>query len=96
MASRREMWNPSRVRLVSIPMKQGAAMPEVDSTAIARIAYRTQSQTLSVWFRDSGECYRYFGVPPSIYRAFASAGSKGRFFNLNIKDRYDYCRKAAA
>ena len=70
-------------------------MPEVDSTAITRIAYEPESATLSVWFRESGERYRYFAVPRSVYEAFESAASKGRFFNLHIKDRYDYCRKAA-
>jgi len=70
-------------------------MPEIESTAISRIAYRPKSATLLVWFRDSGECYRYFDVPAVIYRAFVAAASKGRFFNLHIKDRYDYCRKVA-
>jgi len=87
--------NPRRVRLVFCLLERGVAMPEVESTAISRIAYRQGTSTLCVWFRESGECYRYFGVPPAIYRAFAAAASKGRFFNLHIKDRYDYCRKAA-
>jgi hypothetical protein len=70
-------------------------MPEVDSTAISRIGYEPRRGTLSVWFRETGACYRYFGVPPAVHRAFAAAGSKGRYFNLHIRDRYDFCRKAA-
>jgi hypothetical protein len=67
----------------------------VESTAVSRIAYDPATAMLSVWFRDSGACYRYFGVPPATYQAFAAAASKGRFFNIHIRDRYDHCRKAA-
>jgi hypothetical protein len=76
-------------------MERDPAIPEVESTAISRIAYEPRRGTLSVWFRDTGACYRYFAVPPAVYQAFAAAGSKGRFFNLHIRDRYDFCRKAA-
>jgi hypothetical protein len=77
-------------------MEPEPAISDVDSTAINRIAYDPESATLSVWFRDSGACYRYFAVPLATYHAFAAAASKGRFFNIHIRDRYDYCRKAAA
>jgi hypothetical protein len=60
------------------------------STAISRIAYEAESQTLSVWFRESGELYRYYEVPPRVYVAFVKASSKGRFFNHYIKDRYSF------
>jgi hypothetical protein len=62
------------------------------STAISRIAYETDSQTLSVWFRESGELYRYYDVPARVHAAFRKAGSKGRFFNHYIKDRYPFQR----
>jgi hypothetical protein len=62
------------------------------STAISRIAYEAETQTLNVWFRESGELYRYYEVPPRIFEAFRKAGSKGRFFNLHIKDRYCFQR----
>jgi hypothetical protein len=76
-------------------MDQVRATSEVDSTAISRIAYEPRRGTLSVWFRETGACYRYFGVPTAVYRAFTMAASKGRFFNLHIRDRYDFSRKAA-
>jgi hypothetical protein len=60
------------------------------STAIRRIAYEAESRTLSVWFRPSGRLYRYYDVPPDVHAAFRAAGSKGRFFNLNIRDRYPF------
>ena len=62
------------------------------STAISRIVYEPEAQVLNVWFRDSGELYRYCDVPPRVHDAFRKAGSKGRFFNIYIKDRYAFQR----
>ena len=62
------------------------------SAAISRIAYEAETGTLSVWFRPSGELYRYYDVPVRVHEAFAKAGSKGRFFNLHIRDRYPFQR----
>lgn len=62
------------------------------STAISRILYEVKTCTLDVWFRESGELYRYYDVPPRIYDAFRKAGSKGRYFNHYIKDRYPFQR----
>ena len=60
------------------------------STAIRRFAYDAETQTLSVWFRQSGELYRYYDVPHRVYEAFRNAGSKGRFLNHYIKDHYPF------
>jgi hypothetical protein len=60
------------------------------STAISRILYEAKASTLSVWFSESGELYRYYDVPWPVYDAFRKAGSKGRFFNHYIKDRYPF------
>ena len=62
------------------------------STAISRIVYEPETQTLNVWFRESGELYRYYDVPPRVHDAFRKAGSKGHFFNAHIKDRYPFQR----
>jgi len=63
-----------------------------DFSAISRIAYEAENQTLSVWFRESGELYRYYDVPPRVHDAFRKAASKGRFFNAYIKERYAFQR----
>jgi hypothetical protein len=60
----------------------------VPSTAISRIAYDGETRTLSVWFRQSGELYRYKEVPRRVYEDFIRSTAKGRFFNRNIKDHY--------
>jgi KTSC domain len=60
------------------------------SAAISGIAYEAETRTLSVWFRESGELYRYFDVPQRIHEAFIKAGPNGRFFNHYIKDNYPF------
>lgn len=60
------------------------------STAISRIEYAPETEALDIRFRDSGELYRYYGVPARVYDAFRKATSKGRFFNSHIRDRYDF------
>jgi hypothetical protein len=62
------------------------------STAISRIVYEPESQVLNVWFRGSGELYRYYDVPARVHDAFRDASSKGRFFNAHVKDRYAFQR----
>jgi hypothetical protein len=36
----------------------------------------------------SGDVYRYFAVPPSVFRALVEADSPGAYFNATINDRY--------
>lgn len=65
------------------------------STAISRIEYEPGTGALDVWFRDSGELYRYYDVPSRVHEAFRKAVSKGRFFNSHIRDRYDFAHISA-
>jgi lysyl-tRNA synthetase class 2 len=64
-------------------------MPAVDSSAILRIRYQPQGETLLVTF-ITGKTYAYDGVPAPIYDAFLAADSYGQFFNAHIRDRYSY------
>lgn len=59
------------------------------STAIADLSYDPQQRCLTVTF-ITGRIYRYFEVPPDVAGAFATASSKGAFFNHEIRDRYDF------
>ena len=68
-------------------------MPEVESTAIQRIAYEAKSAILSVWFVETEGRYDYYDVPESVYEAFLGASSKGGFFNDHVKDRYRFTRR---
>jgi hypothetical protein len=59
----------------------------LDSTTLASAAFDTAAGLLELEFR-SGALYRYFSVPPSLYRDLLAADSKGRFFNRFIRDRF--------
>ena len=63
-------------------------MPYFSSTAIRQAEYDEHTQTLSIWFTQSGGPYHYYGVPVSIFQGLLNAGSKGAFFNDYIRDQY--------
>jgi hypothetical protein len=62
---------------------------DVESTAIREIDYDAERAKLLVQF-VSGERYVYVGVPAEVCRSFVEADSKGRFFQLQIRDRYPF------
>lgn len=61
------------------------------STAIRSIDYDPAGERLLVRF-VSGQRYAYDGVPAEVCRSFREAGSKGQFFQAEIRDRYPYRR----
>ncbi len=63
----------------------------VDSTNLASVGYDAIARALEVEFRG-GRVYRYFAVPAADYDGLMSSSSKGRYFNENIKDQYDFSR----
>ncbi|AYY15582.1 KTSC domain-containing protein [Actinobacteria bacterium YIM 96077] len=63
----------------------------ISSSAIASVGYDAASRTLEVEFR-SGAVYQYIGVPPSEYRRFMAAESRGAYLNTRLKPRYGYVR----
>ena len=63
------------------------------STAIRHVDYEAARRVLTVTF-VTGRRYVYEGVPPEVFEAFASAPSKGTFFNAEIRDAYDYVELA--
>ena len=66
-------------------------MVEVESEAIAEIAYDSRTSTMTVRF-VGGDWYRYFDVPSRVYEEFVAAESHGRFFQNEIRDRYAHRR----
>ncbi|MFI4966821.1 MAG: KTSC domain-containing protein [Caulobacterales bacterium] len=62
---------------------------DIDSTAIREIDYDAERAKLLVRF-TSGERYVYVGVPAEVCRSFVEAESKGRFFQLHVRDRYPF------
>lgn len=63
----------------------------VASTSVASIGYDEATETLEVEFLN-GSIYQYYNVPISIYEQNMQAGSKGKFFNMYIKNAYPYSR----
>ena len=61
------------------------------STVIRDLSYNVASRQLVVTF-VTGRVYAYAEVPPEVHSAFRASGSKGRFFNQEIRDNYD-CRE---
>jgi KTSC domain len=61
---------------------------------IRDFSYNVASRQLVVTF-VTGRVYAYADVPPDVHSAFRASGSKGRFFNQEIRDNYD-CREIAS
>lgn len=62
-------------------------MPAIRSSAISFADYNAKTRELVITFAK-GNFYTYFGVPPELYEKFIASDSKGKFFNLYIKDRF--------
>lgn len=63
----------------------------VSSSNIASIGYDEDSQILEIEFND-GSVYQYSGVPSSEHAGIMNAGSKGKYFHTNIKNRYPFVK----
>lgn len=61
------------------------------SSVIRRYAYDSGSRRLRIGF-VSGETYDYEDVQPDVADGLERAVSKGRYFGLNIRDRYPFRR----
>ncbi|MDQ8756939.1 KTSC domain-containing protein [Sphingosinicella sp. LHD-64] len=64
------------------------------SSVIRDFAYRPGAGELEILF-TTGRRYVYHDVPPAVVSALASAGSKGRYFNARIRNRFRYSEKTA-
>jgi hypothetical protein len=61
------------------------------STVIQDFSYNVATRQLVVTF-VTGRIYAYADVPPDVVNAFRNSGSRGRFFNSEIRDNYK-CRE---
>ena len=59
----------------------------VSSSNLRSIGYEPETATLEVEF-NNGSVYQYHGVSKEIFDSFMQAGSKGSYFNANIKNNY--------
>ena len=63
----------------------------VTSSSLMAVGFDSATQTLEVEFQNE-RVYRYYGVPWAVFADLQGAGSKGRFFNSRIRNRYPYVR----
>ena len=61
------------------------------SSVIQTVDYDKDERQLTVRF-VSGRVYSYADVPAEIATGFATAASKGHYFNECVRDRFPYAR----
>ena len=59
----------------------------VESSNIAKIGYDAETRTLEIEFLHSG-VYRYHHVPADVHAALMASPSKGRYFAINVRNKY--------
>ena len=62
-------------------------MIRVDSKAILTIGYEEQNMQMKITFQQ-GLTYDFCRVPKHIFEGLRRAQSKGTYYNLHIRDRY--------
>jgi len=61
----------------------------IESSAIDAARYRSDVEQLDIRFTN-GHVYRYEQVPPAVVRRLIEAESAGEYFNVAIRDSYEY------
>lgn len=59
----------------------------LDSTTLRSVSYAPDHRLLTLEFH-SGKVYEYLDVPTQIYQDLLQADSKGRYFNLHIRNHF--------
>jgi hypothetical protein len=59
------------------------------SSVIQHFEYNDKSKILKIIFVTGME-YQYKNVPQKVYERFKIAGSKGKYFNHYIKDKFKF------
>lgn len=63
----------------------------VDSAAIHAIGYDRESRIMEVIFTGGG-IYLFRNVPPQVFEGFVRSGSKGAYFQQNVRGAYGHQR----
>jgi hypothetical protein len=64
------------------------ALISLNSSCILAVGYDESTGDLDVRF-PSGRIYTHHGVPLEVYRGLINASSVGRYYNANIRGRYN-------
>lgn len=62
---------------------------KVNSSDLSSVGYDVENNVLEIQF-SGGDIYQYIGVPKSVYDGLLNAGSKGRYFHMNVNKHYAY------
>ena len=63
----------------------------VTSSNLKWVSYNSRSHEMLIQFQ-SGAVYQYWDVPGNISQGLVQADSPGKFFNQNVRNRYNYKR----
>lgn len=85
---------PSTIRRLTLHRSLRAGrwgrIARIKSAPISGISYHPPSRELRIRFRKSNALYRYSDVPANVHREFVTAESRGKFFNSNIRKKFEY------
>jgi hypothetical protein len=61
-----------------------------ESTIISKVEYWPKVKEMFIQFRKTGKIYAYQNVPADIYTDMLHTQSRGKFFNQNIKTKFEF------
>jgi ABC-type oligopeptide transport system substrate-binding subunit len=68
-------------------------MKSVQSSLLDKVGYDPETKVLSVQMNNSSDIYVYKDVPQSIYEGLLAAESKGAYYVMEIKGKFETTRK---
>ena len=63
----------------------------VESSNLRSVGYDEFLLVLEIEFK-SGAVYRYYGVPSEVHDELVNAESVGKYFNANVKSKYNFLK----
>ena len=63
----------------------------VESSNLKSVGYDEFLLVLEIEFK-SGTVYRYYGVPSEVHDELINSESVGKYFNANVKSKYNFLK----